>query len=259
MQRVHSFEFHDQAWFPAPLRDHLTDFLTFMALRFEVYRPILPEIARACRATGHTSIVDLCSGAGGPSSWVAERLRDEYDLGVSLVVTDLFPNEVAWRSRGLSGHTEPVDARDVPEELEGVRTIFAGFHHFTPKDARAIMQDAVRRGQPLVIVEGTRRTPFWIFATALSFIQILWASVVMRPLRPLAILCTYLVPVIPIVAAWDGVISCLRTYTPEELGELWRGLEGTEGWHFDARVVRSEDSPAEITLCIAMPVTDEEP
>ncbi|MEM1347439.1 MAG: hypothetical protein AAGI01_02715 [Myxococcota bacterium] len=252
MQRIHSFEFHDQSWFPGPLRDHLTDFLTFMALRFEVYRAILPELAEVFRTTDHRRIVDLCSGAGGPVLWTVERLRDEHGIEVALTVTDLFPNEAAWNKRSLAGYPEPVDARDVPaESLKGVRTIFAGFHHFTPEDARAIMQDAVRHGQPLVVVEATRRTPFWIFATALSFLQLFWASAVMRPIRPLAMVCTYLVPVLPLVAAWDGIVSCLRTYTPEELREMWAEVEGSEGWHFDARVVRDPSSPAEITLCIA--------
>ena len=33
-------------------------------------------------------------------------------------------------------------------------------------------------------------------------------------------------PVLPILIAWDGVVSCLRTYTPDELRRLSAGLDG---------------------------------
>jgi hypothetical protein len=31
---------------------------------------------------------------------------------------------------------------------------------------------------------------------------------------------TYLIPVVPLVTSWDGVVSLLRTYSPRELQEL---------------------------------------
>ena len=39
----------------------------------------------------------------------------------------------------------------------------------------------------------------------------------MRPFRWSRLLLTYLLPVIPLVVLWDGLVSCLRTRTPEEL------------------------------------------
>jgi hypothetical protein len=42
----------------------------------------------------------------------------------------------------------------------------------------------------------------------------------MRPVRWSRILLTYLVPIIPFVVFWDGLVSCLRTRTPQELLRL---------------------------------------
>ena len=39
----------------------------------------------------------------------------------------------------------------------------------------------------------------------------------MRPFRWSRLLLTYLIPIIPLVVLWDGLVSCLRTRTPEEL------------------------------------------
>jgi hypothetical protein len=36
---------------------------------------------------------------------------------------------------------------------------------------------------------------------------------------------TYLLPVIPLVLFWDGIVSNLRTYSPAELQELTLGVQ----------------------------------
>jgi hypothetical protein len=39
-------------------------------------------------------------------------------------------------------------------------------------------------------------------------------------------------PVIPAFVVWDGVVSWLRIYHPEELTGLIDGLRGADGWTF---------------------------
>jgi hypothetical protein len=46
----------------------------------------------------------------------------------------------------------------------------------------------------------------------------------MRPLTWRRLLWTYLLPVVPLVAAWDGFVSCLRTYSVAELEALVASL-----------------------------------
>ena len=46
----------------------------------------------------------------------------------------------------------------------------------------------------------------------------------MRPFRWSRLLFTYLVPLIPLVVLWDGIVSCFRTRTPEELLELTKSF-----------------------------------
>ena len=41
-----------------------------------------------------------------------------------------------------------------------------------------------------------------------------------RPFRLARFVWTYLPPVVPLVGLWDGIVSCLRTYSPEELRSL---------------------------------------
>ena len=41
-------------------------------------------------------------------------------------------------------------------------------------------------------------------------------------------LWTYLIPIIPLVLLFDGVVSCLRTYRPQELREIVDKLTSCE-------------------------------
>jgi hypothetical protein len=58
----------------------------------------------------------------------------------------------------------------------------------------------------------------------MPFVFTLW----IRPFRWSRLLCTYVVPIIPLVLLFDGVVSCLRTYRPSELREMIKDLSGIE-------------------------------
>ena len=114
----------------------------------------------------------------------------------------------------------PVDAASVPESLRGFRTIFSSFHHFPDTVAREVLGDAVRRREGFAMAEVTSRTPR-AFATMLLMPILVWLlTPFMRPFRWSRLLLTYFVPLIPLVVFWDGVVSCFRTRTPQELLEL---------------------------------------
>ena len=106
--------------------------------------------------------------------------------------------------------------------------MFTSFHHFPPEEARAILQNAVDAGQSIGIFEITRRAPSTI---SLMFPWALMPFVftpLIRPFRWSRLLCTYVVPIIPLVLLFDGVVSCLRTYRPQELREIVKKLSGIE-------------------------------
>jgi hypothetical protein len=218
--RVHLVEIHDLPSCPPSLRDALTDFLAFTENLAGAYDPVAPLLRRAFARTKARRVVDLCSGAGGP--W--RRLADQ--VGVPVLLTDLYPHRTGL---DLRLHPTPVDARAVPQALDGFRTIFTAFHHFRPEEARAILADAVHHGQGIGVFEIARRAPLEIAVIAFTWLGTLVSVPFMRPWRWTRLAWTYLPPVLPIVGTFDGVVSCLRTYSKAELEELIRGL-GTYDW-----------------------------
>jgi hypothetical protein len=243
MRRIQFFELHEQAWFPATLRDGLTDALQFGVRRVRAYGPIVPLLERALEATESRSVVDMCSGGGGPWVDLVRQLETrrapspngaEKAPDLQILLTDKYPNLRAFENvKAASGnridfYPASVDAMKVPEELQGLRTMFTSFHHFPPDRARAILQNAVDSGKGIGIFELPRRALSTILLTFGFVLMLFMGTPWIRPFRWSRLLWTYLIPLVPFALLFDGVVSCLRTYRPEELREMVGRLSGGE-------------------------------
>jgi hypothetical protein len=220
------FEFHDQKWFPNDLRDGVTDGLQFTLSLGRVYRPIVPLLNKAVEASRAKRIVDLCSGGGGPWLWLCRLLRVSGGRNIEVCLTDKYPNiaafENAKRKTGCRVTSNPgcVDAASLPGGLSGFRTIFTSFHHFTPDEAVAILQNAADDGQGIGVFEAAKRDPLTILLTVLTPVAGFLTAPFIRPFRVSRLFWTYVIPVIPFVLFFDGVVSCLRAYSQKELSLL---------------------------------------
>jgi hypothetical protein len=226
MRRQRWFEIHDQPWFPASLRDRVTEALEAVWNGNRTYRPIAGLLRQAVRQSRACQIVDLCSGGGGP--WLG--LYPEIASGQPLTVwlTDLYPNALLAADSpshaALRPYPQPVDARAVPSDLPGFRTLFSSFHHFDPDSARAMLSDAFTHRQGIAIFEAARCTPWTLLAVNAVPLLSLREAVRARPLRARRLFWTFLVPVVPATLWIDGLLSCLRSYSLADLSELTRGL-----------------------------------
>lgn len=234
MRRIQFIEIHDQPWFPKFLRDETTNQLQFLANFGNLYRPIAPRLWHALEDAGAQRVLDLCSGGAGP--WL--RLYKNFErVGYpppEICLTDKFPNEAAFRRASavtqgkILFQSASVDATDIPAELGGFRTLFTSFHHFPPPQALSILKDAVNRQQGIAIFEISGRQPLTMFLVLFLPLYAWLAAPFLRPFRWARLLWTYLIPVVPLVLLFDGIVSCLRTYSSAELIELRDKLSANE-------------------------------
>ena len=252
--RLHLWEFHDQPWCPRGVRDAITDLLQWTLTAVHHYAVAVPVLVAALRRTGATTVVDLGSGGGGPWGRVLPDLAVR-GIVPDLVLTDKYPNTPALdRARRRLGkrvrvEPAPVDATAVPPSLTGFRTLFTTFHHFPPAAARAVLADARRQAPGIAVCEVTRRSPAALVAM-LGFVLIFFVVPFLRPFRWDRLFWTFVVPLVPLVAVWDGVVSCLRTYTPAELRAL---VQGFDDWEWDAREVARPWWPFPVTCLVGYP------
>ena len=255
MARIHLFEFEDQEWMPAFLRNYMTDFLSHLSNQLDIFKPIVPIIGKALESTSDNMIIDLGSGAGGGWIKLSAHLQDEFP-DTRIFLSDYFPNVAAMsRMAQLTSNVnfieESVDARKVPKEIKGLRTLFLAFHHFKPQDAALILQNAVDDNQPICVFEGQERSLPSILGMVFSPITLLLITPFIRPFELKRFVFTYLVPLLPILVLWDGVVSCLRTYSIRELNAMVQGLEGNERFNWEINTVKS--GPGKILYLMGLP------
>jgi len=259
MQRRQWIEIHEQPWYPASLRNLTTDTLQFVWNFLGVYKPIAPLLRGALQKTGTRRVLDLCSGGGGPWQSLVREFEEHEHFPVEVCLTDMFPNPDADQHTQLPkegsivAHTSPVDAISVPAELDGFRTVFTAFHHFRPVEARGILEDAVRNGQGVGVFEVPKRNWRTIFLVVFVPIMAIALAPFIRPFRWSRLLWTYLIPVVPFVLWLDGVVSCLRAYTPSELLALANGISN-HGYHWEAGEACSGRLPVTVTYLIGYPL-----
>lgn len=249
MKRLHLVELEDLPWVPAVVRDGGTDLLDALFARVGFYRPLVGVFARIVRSTGAKRVVDLCSGGGGGLIFMVQELEREGVANVEFVLTDRYPNasarERALKIRRMDYRMSAVDAMRVPRELDGLRTMFGALHHFRPEDVRGLLADAISAGAPVAFFDVAakpflRRLPDALAplvalpnAVFLFLVPFLLVPFV-RPFRFSRVVLTYLAPLIPLLFAWDGTVSSLRAYEPDELLELARSMPGGERFAWEA-------------------------
>ncbi|SHO62828.1 hypothetical protein [Algoriphagus zhangzhouensis] len=243
MGRVHLFEFEDQSWFPDFLRNYGTDFLQFLSNKTNMYKPIIPLISNILQKQGIAKMIDLGSGGGGGLIRLNEELLSLH-LDLKIILTDLYPNFSAFeytkeQASNFEYYPKPVDARNVPEDLKGLRTQFLSFHHFRTKDAIQILQNAVNSDESIAIFEAQERSIPSVLAMIFSPITVLLTTPFIRPFKWGRIIFTYLIPIVPIFVLWDGVVSAFRTYSADEMNQLISQVENHETYNWEVNKIKS--------------------
>lgn len=241
MKRINLFEFEDFAWFPEWLRRCMTRLITVMHNLLGTPEKVAALIARMLERTDSSTILDLCSGTGGPMPEVLDILKKKYGRGnIRLLLTDLYPDLVTaqiinGRDNDVRYLTTPLDAARLEETVSGLRTMIGSFHHMEPAEARKILESAQISENPICIFEiSDNSTPAWLWwiAVPINFLMALFITPLVRPMSWQQLVFTYLIPVIPACFAWDGAVSNARTYTLADMDELLNGLDSKD-YHWE--------------------------
>ncbi|KAL2047246.1 hypothetical protein N7G274_001265 [Stereocaulon virgatum] len=174
---------------------------------------------------------------------------------VDFVMTDIHPHLQAWsaasaQSENLHYVPTSVDAANAPQDLlslagtrEGTnkqtfRLFSLAFHHFPDPLAVAILQDTLATSSGFAILELQGRDFGNIF-TVLMLGPLLWlGSWYWFWGQWGQLFWTYIVPIVPFVLVFDGIVSCLRTRRDGEVMALIReavksGGCSLDGWRFE--------------------------
>lgn len=255
------FEFGDLPYLPTMLREGIQNFLNVSHRVMAFYRDWAPLLASVIRRTDCRQIVDLCSGGAELIPMVVAELKCSHSLDVTATMTDLYPNSDAIERVNDSepGHQgtlnyvrTSINAMKIPAELKGIRTLFNGFHHMGPQMANAILRDAFEQRQPICVFEYNQRSLPAIASSLVYPFLVLALTPLARPLRWWQFVLTYIIPVFPIIIAWDGLVSNLRCYTLNEFQALTKDLSSSK-FHWEMGTIRTWRYPIGLTYLIGAP------
>lgn len=233
LPRLQLFEFNDAPWAPAVLRETLVDALSRTLRWGKMLDGLVSPLARCLDQAGTDKVLDLCSGAGGPADVLCDAMVQR-GHDVDFLMSDLYPAVPEWEplcaaNRRLSFVAEPVDATRIPPHFgEGrVRVIINALHHFPPDVAREVLRGACENAPGVFIAEGLVRNPLSFAAMGPVGILALMATPALAKDKNLArAAITWMSPVALGASIWDGTVSSMRTYLPDELREMTAELPG---------------------------------
>ena len=262
MKRIQLFEFEDFSWFPGWLRICMTNLIVILQKMIGIPEVLSGLIANILRKKNLLNIVDLGSGSGGVMPEVMESLRNDQNLkNIQMVLTDLYPNQEMYKKFNINRNDQisyletSVDATNIANAPEGLKTMINSFHHMPPKKARAILESAQRTNQPLLIYEmGVNSIPLliWWLLLPISLIIIIIMVLFMTPLTWRQIVFTYLIPIIPVCYAWDGQASLPRMYTLKDLDVLLEGL-GSDNYTWEKGYAKKKNGKKQGTYLLGLP------
>jgi hypothetical protein len=250
MRRIQLVELEDLDWIPGSIRDGGTDLLDLGFDRLGFYDGVAPKLLALLEATGAKRIVDVCSGGGGGTLQMRRKVRAAGHQ-VELLLSDRNPSEAGIARVEALGdpatryRREPVDAMTGGGDIEGVRTMSGALHHFPPSAVRNLIAGVVAKRAPLAFFDvaaspAIRRLPLALAPLPMTinmlllFVGSLALVPFVRPFRLSRLLLTYALPAIPLLVAWDGTVSALRAYTPDELLEIARTVPGSDEYVWEA-------------------------
>ena len=263
MNRLHLFEFEDFSWFPGIIRDGGTDFLGFILKLTQYYTPVTSVLENALKTSGYTTVFDMASGNGGPIESICEAMDAEMDIVFYL--SDKYPNLPAYEKlrkkypAQINYHSTPVDVLNMPVSSTGFRTIFSAIHHFKPPAVRTILQQAIRDNTPIGIFDsGDKHIGTILGILFVHPVLFFFCTPFFMPFKWSRILFTYIIPLIPLYTIWDGVVSILRLYRPQDLAHLAQQADTDNVYKWECGKVKNKFGFS-VTYLIGMPKHSSKP
>jgi hypothetical protein len=258
MNRIELQEMHDHPAFPGFLRNLVTDGLQSLWEFGNSYKPILGRLLVSMNRARTLQVLDLCSGGGGPWLRLAREPAVRGASAITVRLTDKYPNWRAFErassvSKVLCYEYRSTDATTIPTHLEGFRTIFSSFHHFGRDQAVRMLEDAMECQRGIGVFEVAQRSLLTMLAIFLIPALSWFLAPTIRPFSWSRLLWTYLIPVVPFVLWYDGIVSCFRAYSRKELEEMLRPLR-RRGYRWHIGEDRSGFLP--VTYVVGYPVLD---
>lgn len=222
---MHLFEFNDLPWIPESIRATIRDVCEVCNSGFRSFNhTVAHQALQRARECGADTIVELGAGTAPITRILA---ADPASQGLVLVPCDLLPDPEAY---GRLAMQYPGKVRLLLESIDythpgdwgrGALAVLVGtFHHIHPRDRSRTLEALSTSADHVMVFEPLRNTPLSMALTLTAIVPalLLPLAYLHRPGRARRMLWCWLIPVVPLIFMWDGLVSCIRQWSPKR----WR-------------------------------------
>ena len=196
---------------------------------FKIHKLWIPVIREFYQSVNSKVIMDPCAGSGHVNFLLEQEFREEKEI--KFILSDFMTNRAPMFSRKINDGNNPrlkyiensVDVLNMQEEELKIPKMFINsFHHFDKEQVSKILSSHAKAEADVLILEYCRKT-------FLNFVSIFLGPIIGILLFPfivkkedflLSFLFVFIIPIIPAMLLWDGIVSSLRTYGPNDIREI---------------------------------------
>lgn len=239
-------ELEDYPWFPSYLRKMQLEYVGWISVQLELYRPILKEIIKF----PSNQWIDLASGSGWPAFYLQKNATHQIHYTLSDLYPDSVSNEV---KKQVEVEPASLDLNKF-QPLNGKQySLFNAYHHFSSAQQKQLIKKMKEAKASCIIAEVLE-------PSLLSFIQVTLAAFIVQPLtawtiRPfsfLRMITTYLIPVQLVTVAWDGWLSVIKSKNVNQYKELLSEFNDNQ---YSIEVKKIQQLQGNLIVIIAQPIS----
>lgn len=201
MKRKHVPQFTNQSWFPSFLKQCIFEFMTWFVGKVKAAEPFLPVIEEGLSHTDNRQTINIDSKIGAGFETLQPLLDDSIAI-------------------------QKVDLNNIHTSHKGLYVSVNAFHQLKPNEAKNLLTNIAKSGNPVAIVEGNNDS-LWQVVGMLVFVPltVLLTAPLVKPFRFSRIIFTYLIPILPLVTLIDGFLALFKLYPPSDLDELTASID----------------------------------
>ena len=218
------------------------------------------HLAMALNEGNQNVAVDLYSKGGKAVETVYNTVVGLGNQHFHVILTNEQPNvnqfhELAHRAPGIKYIKHPVNPFSC--NFEGLRMMLSGLRYMSPADTSAWMATCVSYRNPIALFELSRNSVWTALFMSLLFPLFAVLGIPFMKLCFRRILFTFFIPLIPILAWYEGLTSCLLAYKKSQLIEIVKQADPEHQFKWRIGEIRlSFYLPIYMTTLIGVPNAD---
>jgi hypothetical protein len=226
LKRFQLFEFCDQTWLKGIWREAYLDGLNVTFKLFKIHQELHRPYSKWMSLANKKEVLEVCSGGGGPIDTILTNIKNEKGLLPTIILSDLNPDFLAFQKiqnkhpNNIKYINMPVDATETEKLKSELISLCSSFHHLPPDLAKKVLSNAYKNSKGIFIREVLSRNPLNALSSLFNLLPLMLAPFLSGRISFFKILISTIIPIIPLMIIFDGVVSVLRTYSNDEIIQL---------------------------------------